>query len=500
MTTIKQYPNCEAFIYQGSIETVMAKRFGISVIALLFCIVLIQNVLATIEVIPVDDDVLFGERATYTLRITNDDSTARTFTIKSLETGILWDVKTRPIRDSTVTIAAGGTRDVTMSAEPVEKFPPGVYLMDIEIASDKKVEQAQLKVFMGPTTAKGYLASLRVKVDMNDRIDPRDTQSVKVTVENLNPLDLSDLVLQTISEIQGFDRQEPVSLAPGPGTSKTVEFSFKMPDSQQPKTYSVFFQFKKDDEIVKIVDKTVEVLPITDAFTVNIEEKEQFLKTTQILHVKNQGNVGNTQIVKHPAPFFKRLVTSTEPKAQIIKEDRRYYGWELELDPDEQVDLMVITSYRTLALILLLLIGGTAAYYLYRAPVTLQKTASNVRMDEGSMSGLKVTLIVKNLSSQTLKEVEIKDEIPGIADVEQNVEMGSLKPHQIVRGNHGSRIVKWKFSELEGHEERLITYQIKSKLNIIGTLHLPRAKAIVTMKSGSKRSSYSNSFRVTTGE
>ena len=57
--------------------------------------------------------------------------------------------------------------------------------------------------------------------------------------------------------------------------------------------------------------------------------------------------------------------------------------------------------------------------------------------------------------------------------------------------------VTWSLAELDSHEQRLISYKIKAKLNILGTFSLPRATVEFKRKKGSRLSkAYSNVFRL----
>jgi hypothetical protein len=486
------------FIYQNQIEFPMVKWCGLLLVFVLFLPVV--HAVTTVDVIPVTDHIIFGERATYTVEIRNQRESAQTYEITSPTTGILWDVKTKPISDRLVTIGPRSAQAVTLVVEPIENFPPSVYVVSLVITSnlgDRVTEP--VKVYMTANQPREYLPSVRVGIDMDERIDPRDTQSVRLTLTNLNPLDLTGLTVEISSDISEFNTEQILDLPPGPGTSTFADFTFQLDKNQQPKEYFIFFQLKKNDEIIKVENKRIEILPITDSFTQEVLQEERLLKTARQVIFRNDGNVRNTQTVAFPVTLLERFFTSSEPKATIVSgETGRALTWEVELSPEEEVVMYVDTSYRV-PLIALALILLTALFYkIYKNPLFLKKSGSNIH--GGHVSGLKVTLVVKNLSNSILHDVEIRDQIPGIADVEQSVEMGTLKPHHITRGKQGSTIVKWKLSELEAKEERLITYKIKSKLKIVGTLQLPRARATMKTKSGKRRVSFSNTQRVNTEE
>lgn len=470
---------------------------------LILLLLLLPSVIAatTIEIAPLSDRIAFGEKASFRVTITNQRDEAQTYDVSSPGTGILWDVKTQPLRDSSVYIGAHQSKDVIVTVEPIEKFQPGVYIVNLDVTSTagERTEKT-LKVFMGPSEPKEYLPSLRVTIDMNDRIDPREAQSVKLLIENLNPLQISPLVIEMSSEVPELNLQQTIDLPPGPGQARSVEFSFKMSDAQQPKEYYMFFQFKREDEVIKVVDKRIEVIPITDPFEQITSEEKKFLKRIQRLAIRNTGNVKNTQTITTPAAITQRIFGVIEPAARVEKRNEQpVFAWDFELAPNETATVTMTKSYRIPAAIVLLVIICGILYRVYRHPLVLRKVASKVEVHEGAVAGLKVTIIVKNITNKLLKDVEIHDQLPGITDFEHGVEMGSLKPYSVHKqGNH--TLVKWKLSELEGKEERLISYKVKSHLKIVGTVQLPRAKALVSTARGRKRVSYSNIYRITTGE
>jgi len=482
----------------------MVKMRRLALLVLL--VLLLPSVLAasTIEVAPLKDRILFGEKAEFEVTITNiREGQSQIYTISTTASGIEWGVQTRPLSDSSFVLNPNTEKRIKMTVEPVERFSPGVYVINLVVTTDQGEKYTKpLKVYMGPNEPKEYLPSLRTIVDMSDRIDPRETQSVKIFVENLNPLDLMGMMLDSAGELPVLSVPREVDLEPGPGSQKTIEFTFKLPDTQQPKEYFIYFQFKKDDEILKIVEKRVEVLPLTPAFTPTVEEQRSFLKIARKVTFTNNGNVQNTQIATLDVGALSRLFTITDPNARTVrdKEGKRVLGWELEIGAGESMVVYANTNYRIPIAALLIIIIAFGLYLLYRNPLGVNKCASNVMLHEGGVSGLKVTLHVKNLSNNVLKDIEVMDQIPGIANMENNVEMGTMKHTHILRGKRGSTFVKWKLSELEAKEERLITYKIKSKLNVVGNFQLPRAKATFITAAGKKRTSYSNTFRVSTEE
>ena len=54
-------------------------------------------------------------------------------------------------------------------------------------------------------------------------------------------------------------------------------------------------------------------------------------------------------------------------------------------------------------------------------------------------------------------------------------------------------MIKWEVKELEGFEERVLAYKIKSRLCVLGDFRLPVAVVRYKAVSGKERSTHSNS-------
>jgi hypothetical protein len=473
----------------------MKKMRGL--VSILFLVLLSSVVIATSQVVVEagDNRINLGQRATYNITITNNREVDQTYDFFSSSNGLGWSVVTRPRSDATVTVGGLETRSVEFIVEPIDTFSPGIYLVGMDITSNYgEVYNEQLRVYLGAGGSQEYLPSLRTTIDWDDNVDARETQTIRVVVDNLNPLDLSGTILKVISDIPSLNMEQTVDLKPN--SKKTVEFTANIDDTQQPKKYVVFFQFEHGGEVIKVVDKQIEILPLIIPFTKTVEEESSFLKTSRIVTFTNDGNVRNTQEVGYDVGLIGSLFTSSKPGSHIINTDGgRMLGWKIDLGAGEHVSIPMNTNYRIPLVVLVLLIIGVVLYVMYKNPLAITKSASNVVLHEGSLSGLKVTLVVKNLGAKPLRDVHITDEIPSITNIEKEVEMGTLKPTQMLRGRKGRVFVKWTLSELESKEERLISYKIRSTLNIVGTFTLARAKASFLV-GGKKRMSYSNSYRV----
>ena len=108
---------------------------------------------------------------------------------------------------------------------------------------------------------------------------------------------------------------------------------------------------------------------------------------------------------------------------------------------------------------------------------------------------IKITLEVKNKSKKPVKNIDITDLVPGIANVEKGLDLGTLGPKEVRHTKKGTKVV-WSLAELDAHEHRLITYKVRAKLNIVGTFILPRATVEYSKRGKKRAKAYSNIFRL----
>ncbi len=450
---------------------------------------------ATVSVTPIDREITLGEEAIFEVTITNTGSERRTYTLYGLE--VVWSVDPA---DKKFTLLSGQSKTTRVKVRPLGPFQPSTYAVRLYIDSSPSATelptnryQQDLSLVLFPEDPVDYLPSIRVTVDMDEKINPQRPVPIKLILENRNPLDLTGLLIRIQSEIPEFAQEVPVDL-PSLET-KTVDFTVTPSPFQQPKGYTLFFVFERQGNTVKIVEKQIEILPQVPAFTFEQQEEKAFLKVYRGLAVRNPGNVLNTQEVRVPVPFLERLFASGEQRSERAAGEN-YLIWEVSLGPDETLTIPYTVSYRVPVIVLILLLMFGLFYWYVKPPVTLRKQAVTAKgSEEGALSEIKVSLDVRNISNKPLKDVVITDPVPGIANLEKSLELGTLRPKEIKHTKHGSKVC-WAIAELDPQEHRIITYKIKAKLNILGTFSLPRGVIEYKSLRGKRGKAYSNIFRV----
>jgi len=447
----------------------------------------------TVTSAPIKNEITPAEYATFSVTITNKEGLIQTYNLYSLQSGQSWNVDPFPLKDKVIELGPGDSYTTTIRAKTLQDLPPGIYFVHLTVQSDLGESYTEeLKIYLKAKDPLDYLPTIRVNVDMDEKINPKEPLSIKLFLENRNPLNLKDLKIRIETEIPEFQKEVIIELPPQ--GKKTVEFSIVPNPYTQPKEYTLFFVFESKGEAVKVIEQKMEILSLLPPFEVTAIEETAYLKKMRTLTVRNTGNVRNTQIVKDHVSLWMLPIIRSDGQSKVI-DDERYLTWEAELGPNESINIPVVINYRIFVyvLITLLLFGGF--YWYAQSPVSLQKTAITTRGDEGTLSEIKITLELKNHSNKPIKNVTVTDLVPSIANVDKSLELGTLKPQETKHAKNGTKVA-WSLAELDAHEHRLITYKIKAKLNILGTFSLPRAETEFERKKGQRRKAYSNIFRI----
>jgi len=449
----------------------------------------------SVELTTIQNEVHPYEDAGFSLTINNNNDKTQRYTIFTQQAMGGWSVSTSPLNDRIITIAPSGSYTTAILARALEEFTPGIYNLPVIIEGDQGDHYSlNLKIYLRPENSQRYVPTLKVSVDMVDRFKPTDTVPIKLQIENKNRRDLTEMVVRIESEMNEFNKEVQVDLEPL--GKKTIDFSVIPSLHQQPKEYKLFFVFEIDGEVIKIVEKKVEVLSLLPEFDVSINSEETiFLKKFMSVTVENNGNVRNTQEAVLPLHWWEKIFAKGDEAKQGKVGDASGLVWELSLGPGEEKTFNTVVNYRIPLYLAIIILALLIFYYSVKSPIVVIKTATRSSSNDAGLSEIKVTLEIHNRTLKPLKHVEIIDTVPAIANVQRSLDLGSLRPQEIRHLQTGTKVT-WALAEIDAHEHRLITYKVRAKLNILGTFSLPRVIVSYAKGKGKKGKAYSNMFRL----
>ncbi len=401
------------------------------------------------------DEIIITEldksNATFKLEITNNGETDY-FQIYSL-------VSVSMYPKEKFRIASGETITLDVTAAPFKEIlrdKRGIYAFEYQIKGDKT------GFFKEALAVRLFDVKDAVAVSLEDI--PLNATKLEMIVKNKEDVLIPGLKIIAksnffeFSETFDLDRKE----------SKVFSVPIILEDKISAGDYEVEIAYELNDI------KSSITLPIKylEASGISFYESTSgfIIKKTNITKT-NEGNVPAVAFIEVRKNIFTRLFTvysdrpTTSTRSGIFVD----YSWEEEIGVGESYTVNVTTNYTfPFIIILLIVIVGFFAKFLVTKKLSVYKGVALVRTKGGELA-LKVNLRVKARS--TVKNVVISDRIPGHAKLFNKF---GIPPHRI---DEVHRKIEWEISHMNAGEERVFSYVIYSKINIVGSFDLGSATA-----------------------
>ncbi len=442
-----------------------------------------------VDYAPVKDRITFNDTAEYYLIVSNlqnfNDDFRIVFSIDPK-----WSIQVLPPRDVSFSVAAGDSKSVRFTVMPVSEIMPGAYNLPVEVRSEATGLRVRehVPVHILPIRHLAHPHDIDAELYIEEKIDPREEIEIVIELKNNKNHDIEKLNLRLSSNL--INREESVSL--GPMEEKRVVITEKISLTQAPVSDLLSLNaYIGDFSVAFVADVPFEVISYSEVEK-SCEIVKSFLKSEEVIVYKNLGNIYAEEQLNVNVGIFSEIFTSV-PGSEVQKIDRervRVIGF--SLGPYEEKEFRVIRNFRPLFSVLVLIILVCFLYFNMRSDIVARKKASVIKTKEGGITELRIVLNIINRTPKKLKNVSIIDRVPNIADIDKDFPMGTLRPDKIVLGDKKSKIIKWNIDAIDRHEERVLSYNIKSKLSIIGGMGLPHCIVRYEDEKGRKGSSYSN--------
>lgn len=438
----------------------------------------------------VDNRIMINEDAVFEITIYNNLGSDESFRI--YYTDVEWGFSTEPITDSTVFIPDKGEKTVRVVLKPlyVGYGSHGISINVKSVNTDKLIRHPVLvSIISLGQWSPGNPIAVRTEIDMSRQINPKEPFDINIGLENQYAINVSDVTLRVKSSL--FEVKKDLKLTPL--ERKTVNFKINLDPSTPPQKNTVLFTLTSRNQTFKEVEKEIEIVPYANLVKEELGPFKSFLRNDWIINVKNTGNAKLEQKLTTDSPSFTLFNLFTKPKAKIALEgSNKYIVWELALEPNETATIKMTESYRPLLSVILIVLLSLILYYVYRSPIVLKKESTQIKVEEGGLSQIKIMIHLKNRTSGKIKNVKILDRVPNLADISKTFKLGSLQPVKILKHDKKGSIAKWFINELEPYEERIIVYTIRARLTILGGFELPPAISKFRDPRGRDRKTSSN--------
>lgn len=472
----------------GTKEGVGMKKLSIAVLLFAICSVAAVAWDYDAQVAPDTVTINANERANFTLTITHNSNSTERFAIYSPD--VEWDVP-----NTIVDVAPGEENATSIQIKQYnEKLNPGFYLVNLHVrpnSVDSVLRTVALIALHGKGTAL-YLPSMRLTSALPAHVDPRLGTNLVITLSNLNPLNLTDVTLLIRSNLVNSD-------------VKTTLNGFEKKEVSVPITYTSDLGPQDDrvkiTAIVRMDNQTYHFDGLPSSYNVieygelSVQEStaDGWFGSTKSITFSNTGNNKKTQTFSVSKPFFAGMFMSTQPSARVTKDETgKAFAFDMALRPGESKTVSITTDYLPLVVIIIVLVLIIVMYYVTRSPLIVKKSAVVIATDSAGLTDVKVLIEIRNRGGTVIKNVKLLDKIPRIVHLTEERGVGTLRPAEIVRHDQSGTLLRWNIHELDKFEERVVSYKIRSKLSILGRLHLPIAIVKFEKKPGRVRSTKSN--------
>lgn len=224
------------------------------------------------------------------------------------------------------------------------------------------------------------------------------------------------------------------------------------------------------DEIYRSVGN-LEVLPYSDIIVEKEVEKDIFGKTVSIAVSNNGTGSIDSYTLSEPVSILESILLTT--KSGAIRSNGNLI-WEISnlapstIDDYTTIEYVYSVTYVPLLLLPFFISGAILLYVLWNRKVIVTKTVYNHKMSGGELE-VSLRINVKNVSLQKLNDLLVVEKVPNFV---KNVHgFGSLHPNH-VKGKKSHKL-HWELPELKPREEAVISYKIKSNVEILGRIIFP---------------------------
>lgn len=438
---------------------------GLILLPIILAILAFSALALDVTYTPVQDKVLPGQQAKYLLKITNNEAAETQVVVKSID--LNWQLDNDGAKFN---LKPKEYVEFNAVYTPVSNnMKPGKYGVNYRIESQSKT---LFNDFL-PVTVVRYDEVVDAAFNGKALIDPLRNSLVKLDVTNLQPIDLLNLDVKVESD--AFKDSKTLNLIKN--EKDTLEFQISPNPNIKEGDYVANIIVMLGDKQLLNKPLNVVVGRYNDLQEVS-EPAEGFLILGEKTTLNNNGNSLIENILVKKLSWIQSKFTKFEPAPSTIEQKADgyiYVQWNYALQPGESETYSYSTNYRNpiiYAILFVIIVGGI--YLLRKKDLAVTKRALSLHTTEGNLAIMKVLVTVKNNGNSGIDDIKVMDKVPGL--IKAPVEFGMIKPSSVKNvGEH--TVLVWDIPHLKKGEERVISYKIEGRVNILDTIVLPAALA-----------------------
>jgi len=420
------------------------------VVILLMFLLLINVVNADYSIKIVDNDIRYVEEAEFVLYVTNTDVLDKAYIIEFFSDNF------ELFSERNLVVKGGETEVVDVMLKPI-----GVVDEENKVNLILKSSKEEIVVFDIKVDSSDMIY---VNLDVEKEIDPKDDMIFSLKLRNNGKNDLKDLTVKINCDVC---EESNLILDLGGNSELSKQGKLKIDSTTNPGLYDLNVEIWKGS---LIGSGSTDLYVIMSSDIKKIEEKEEkFLINILKIGRENQGNFLSEGSLRLEVSGLRKYFTKFYPEPDRVEGSENV--WDYKIGVNGKFVITAVSDYRlfVFGLLVIVLIALVIIYYKTRKIVVVKYVKP---IKEGKVvKGLKVFLVVEN-KDKLMRNVRVFDYVPVLISL--SGKYGTIKPSKVEKGSKFNKI-KWDVLKLDKWEERILSYEIKSRLHIFGRLLLPRA-------------------------
>jgi hypothetical protein len=422
-----------------------------------------------VDLSPESARIFLNESAVFNLTLKNPSYNEEFFEMYSPD--VLWNIRS----DDILRVPSQNVFYTVLFVRPLN-VNPGVYSVPLifkEVSSGNVVEKRLIIETVSPfAPSNEYLPAVKGESDFVKEIDPRVPFDFSLILENKNRRNLPLVEVKIRSNLVNKDYSTSLK----PLEKKTIKFSVDLSSLTSPQKDIFYitilvpeadraYQFDLFPEEVRVISY--------GGIEEDISVEDSFLKKTIFVKVKNEGNAAQYYTYTSDVKGLSRIFFKSSDDMSLYRGD---YEWDIFLEPTESSELIIVVNYRPVFWFFVFLFIVVFLYFIFRSPIVVKKSAKVIHTREGGISDVKIVLEVIHRGYKKIKNFEMIDLVPKIAEViDEN--HTTIAPVYITKSENKGTLIKWCIDCMDVKDHRIITYSIRSKFSILGGIKLPVAVA-----------------------
>jgi hypothetical protein len=412
----------------------------------------------SVTITPIKSTIEWNDTAIYTVTITN--------------TGIADTIKLKPatynwgtIRFDDYALYVPSSATTKVYVQPPRDILIGNYAIEI-IAISNSQPEIRASDFL-KLTVTSELPHIEPDYNLPNELKPGPTH-LTLILKNTGTTAVEGIAAKLESDLL----KEPVVFDVGSmasGEARVVwDTTLDIPLNTTPKDHTFTLSIYKNNEFVNSYTKTYKILE-SPAIKTDVNTEQKLLGTKYTVTLTNVGNAPGNADYKIIVPSWQRFFIEgkQKPTVTIVGNNAEVY-WSYFLSTGESTTFVYTISFLPLlAILIAILVLLYVGFWYLSQSLTISKEL--VRGERA----LKIKLSIKNNSTRPQRNVIVEDSIPTPLILVR--EFTTLPPTAIKKSDGAMKLL-WKFDVIWPHEEKILTYGLKSALGIVGTVLLPAAK------------------------